>query len=109
MARSTSLQTDTAHLIEEKGDNASLGLRRPPRSTAAGVSSNSSMRDVKLSRERVLREQEGGGETETKIGVDMKGTRHNPNSTDQSARRVMHAGNMAVCFLVPRPCFTKVQ
>lgn len=31
------------------------------------------------------------------------------SSTDQSAPRVMHAGNTVVCLLVARPCFTRVQ
>lgn len=35
--------------------------------------------------------------------------RLNPNRTDQSAPGVMHAGNMAVRFLVARPCFINVQ
>ena len=32
-----------------------------------------------------------------------------PNSTDQSAPRVMHAGNMAARLPEPQPSFTKVQ
>ncbi len=62
--------------------------------------------------EQEKRRQQGKREEmATKSSVDIKGTRcdSNPNSTDQSAPRVKHARNMAVCLLVACPCFTKVQ